>query len=112
MLLGMIGHEVEIAHDGLEALALAGTFRPHVVLLDLGLPKLSGYEVARRLRETDEGKGVLIVALTGWGQDEDRRRTREAGFDHHVTKPVELESLRRLLSGGAPGDPPHRAPTP
>jgi CheY-like chemotaxis protein len=111
MLLGMVGHEVRVAHDGLEACAAAEEFRPDVVLLDLGLPKLSGYEVARRLREAEGGSDVLLVALTGWGQEEDRRRTREAGFDHHLTKPVELEQLRRLLAGaeahGEGADPSH-----
>ena len=98
MLLEMIGNEVRMAHDGLEAVRVAAEFHPDVVLLDLGLPKLSGYEAARWIREQDGGKRVLLVALTGWGQEEDRRRTREAGFDHHLTKPVEWDALRRLLA--------------
>jgi DNA-binding response OmpR family regulator len=69
-----------------------------VVLLDIGLPKLNGFEAARRIRE-QQGNGVVLIALTGWGQDEDRRRSREAGFDHHLTKPVEFEALQRLLAG-------------
>jgi PAS domain S-box-containing protein len=98
MLLRMIGNDVEIAHDGLEALRLAAECRPDVVLLDLGLPKISGYDAARGIRQQQGGAGVLLVALTGWGQEEDRRRSREAGFDHHLTKPVEFEALQRLLA--------------
>src|SRR6516165_4257338 len=74
MLLDVGGHEVRVAHDGVEGVELAAAFRPEVVLLDLGLPKLSGYEVARRIRSLEEGSQVLLVALTGWGQDEDRLR--------------------------------------
>jgi PAS domain S-box-containing protein len=99
MLLELQGNEVQVAHDGLEAVRSAAAFRPHVILLDLGLPKLSGYEAARRIRALDGGGGVLLVALTGWGQEDDRRRSRDAGFDHHLTKPVEFEALRRLLAG-------------
>jgi PAS domain S-box-containing protein len=98
MLLEMIGNEVRLAHDGLEAVTAAAEFRPDVVLLDLGLPKLNGYEAARAIREGTGGDGVLLVALTGWGQEEDRRRSRAAGFDHHLTKPVDFEALRKLLA--------------
>jgi CheY-like chemotaxis protein len=97
LLLRLMGNEVRTAHDGLEAVGAAAAFRPDVVLLDIGLPKLSGYEVARRIREQEGGKDKLLVALTGWGQDEDRRRSREAGFDHHMTKPVEFDALQKLL---------------
>ena len=83
---------------GLEALATAGTFQPEAVLLDIGFPGMDGYEVARRLREAEEGPRRLLVALTGYGRDEDRRRSREAGFDHHLAKPVDPEELLRLLS--------------
>jgi CheY-like chemotaxis protein len=73
-------------------------YHPSVVLLDLGMPGMDGYEVARRLRVRQNGRRVSIVALTGWGQDEDRRRTREAGFDHHLVKPADIEQLQSLLA--------------
>ena len=98
LLLSMLGHEVRVAHDGLEAVRAAAAHEPEVVLLDLGLPTLSGYEVARRIRGQAGGADVLLIALTGWGKEEDRRRSREAGFDHHLTKPVEFEALQRLLA--------------
>ena len=98
MLLRIMGNEVHTAHDGLEAVGAAGVFRPDVVLLDIGLPKLNGYEAGRRIRE-QQGKGVVLIALTGWGQEEDRRRSKEAGFDHHMTKPVEFDALQTLLAG-------------
>ena len=101
MLLEVRGNEVRIAYDGLEALDAAGDFAPDIVLLDIGMPKMSGYEVARRLRAA-RGDSVLIVAITGWGQEEDRRRAREAGFDHHFTKPVDYEALLELIEGEAP----------
>jgi PAS domain S-box-containing protein len=102
MLLRMMGNEVHTAHDGLEAVGAVATFQPDVVLLDLGLPKLNGYEVARRIREQEGGADILLVALTGWGQEEDRRRSREAGFDRHMTKPVEFDTLRKLLAKHRP----------
>jgi PAS domain S-box-containing protein len=96
MLLGIWGHDVHLAYDGLEAVAVAAAIQPDVVLLDLGLPKMNGYEAARSIRQA-RPDGVLLIALTGLGQAEDRRRSKEAGFDHHLTKPVELESLRKML---------------
>jgi signal transduction histidine kinase len=87
------GHEVRISHDGDAALEMARTYQPEVVLLDIGLPRMDGYEVARRLREEPATEHALLVALTGWGQAEDRRRSREAGFDHHLTKPADPETL-------------------
>ena len=104
MLLEVRGNEVRIAYDGLQALEAAGDFDPDIVLLDIGMPKMSGYEVARRLR-AKRGDSVLIVAITGWGQEEDRRRAREAGFDHHFTKPVDYEALLELIESEAPGKP-------
>jgi PAS domain S-box-containing protein len=98
MLLRILGNDVEIAYDGLQAVALAAEFRPQLVLMDIGLPKLNGYEAARRIREQPRGRDVMLVALTGWGQDEDRRRSHEAGFDRHMTKPVESDVLEELLS--------------
>jgi PAS domain S-box-containing protein len=102
MLLGMMGNEVHTAHDGLEAVGAAAAFQPDVVLLDIGLPKLNGYEAARRIREQQGGAEILLVALTGWGQEDDRRQSREAGFDHHMTKPVEFEALQKLLAETGP----------
>ena len=96
MLLEVRGDAVRVAYDGEEALAAEADFVPEVVLLDIGMPKLSGYEVARRIREI-RGAGVLIVAITGWGQDEDRQRSREAGFDHHFTKPVDYAALLEVI---------------
>ncbi|HYY62380.1 MAG TPA: ATP-binding protein [Burkholderiales bacterium] len=96
-LLRVLGHEVEVAYDGPAALEKVREFHPEIVLLDLGMPGMDGYEVARRLRASQEGKRVKLVAQTGWGQEEDRRRTREAGFDAHLAKPVDMASLQRLL---------------
>ena len=98
MLLRTAGAEIHVAHDGPTALAEFERSEPHVVLLDIGMPDMDGCEVARRLREISGPDRVALVALTGWGQDEDRRRVREAGFDHHLVKPVDLASLQVLLS--------------
>jgi signal transduction histidine kinase len=97
MLLRLDGHEVRLAHDGVAALAVAEQFAPEVVLLDIGLPKLDGYEVARRLREQPGGEDALLIAISGYGQEEDRRRAQQAGFDHHLTKPVDFAVLRSVL---------------
>lgn len=97
-LLEMVGHQVRTAHDGPSALAQAGSFVPDVVLLDIGMPGMSGYDVARELREDPAHEGIVLVAVTGWGQEEDRRRSREAGFDHHLTKPADLPTLQDLLA--------------
>jgi CheY-like chemotaxis protein len=97
-LLGRLyGQEVRVAHDGPSALEMAGAFRPEVILLDIGLPGMDGHEVARRLRGRPEFGRALIVALTGWGQEQDRRKSEEAGFDRHLVKPVDPEALRKLL---------------
>jgi len=98
MLLRTTGADVHVAHDGPAALEEFELREPHVVLLDIGMPDMDGYEVARRLREISNPQRVAIVALTGWGQDEDRQRVRAAGFDHHLVKPVELASLQALLT--------------
>ena len=97
LLLGFAGSQVRRARDGLEAVRVAEEFRPQVVLLDIGLPKMSGYDSAREIRLRSWGKEVLLVALTGWGQEADRRRSREAGFDHHLVKPVDIAQLTLLL---------------
>ncbi len=91
------GHEVRLAGDGLEALEVARAFRPQVVLCDIGLPKMDGYEVAEQLRLQPEFKQARLIALSGYGQEEDRRRARAAGFDYHLTKPVDPEALEALL---------------
>jgi CheY-like chemotaxis protein len=97
-LLRKLGHEVHAVHDGESALVAAEEFLPHVVLLDIGLPKLSGYEVARRLRTQPAGAQALLVALTGYGQDSDRQEAFEAGFDEHLVKPVGLDKLQEVLA--------------
>jgi PAS domain S-box-containing protein len=104
-LLRLDGHQVEIAQDGFEAVEKAGQFRPEVILLDIGLPKLNGYDACRAIRAEPWGGGMFIVALTGWGQDEDRRKSGEAGFDAHLVKPVDPDALGRLLASRA-GKPP------
>ena len=90
------GHEVQLAHDGATALRVARQFKPHVILLDIGLPDIDGYTVAHRLRGEDLG-GEILVALTGYGEAQDRARAEQAGFDRHLTKPVEPQALRDLL---------------
>ncbi len=96
-ILSLEGHRTHIAHDGAQALEMATALRPQVVLLDIGLPKLNGYEVCRALREQAWGKEIVVVALTGWGQEEQRAKTSAAGFDAHVIKPVDLDELAGLL---------------
>ncbi len=98
MLLKITGNETRLAHDGLEAVAAATEFRPEVVLLDIGLPKLNGYEVARKIREQPWGESMVLVALTGWGQDEDRQKSKDAGFNGHMVKPVDYAALMKLLA--------------
>lgn len=98
LLLKMRGNEVRTANDGLRALEVAEAFRPDVLLLDIGMPELNGYEVCRRIRERPWGKKVVLVAMTGWGQDEDKQRSREAGFDLHLVKPVDFSAIETLLS--------------
>jgi signal transduction histidine kinase/CheY-like chemotaxis protein len=98
LLLRLSGHETHTAFDGLEAVEAAATFKPDVILLDIGLPKLNGYEACRRIREQPSGKSMVLIALTGWGQDEDRRKSQEAGFDFHLIKPVGLVALAKLLA--------------
>jgi len=98
MLQELCGNEMRTAWDGLEAVATATEFRPDVILLDIGLPKLNGYEAARKIREQPWGEKMVLVALTGWGQDEDRQKSREAGFDGHLVKPLDLGALTSLLA--------------
>jgi CheY-like chemotaxis protein len=97
-LLQTYGHEVMVAHDGPQALSIVPAFRPHAVLLDIGLPVMDGYELARRLREMETGHSLLLVAVTGYGQDTDKVKSREAGFDVHLVKPVEFATVLPLLA--------------
>lgn len=99
MLLELIGHEVEVAFDGVSGLEKARASHPEVVLCDIGLPGMDGYAVARALRAAPETSTAFLIALTGYGQEDDRRRALEAGFDAHLLKPVDLDALRRLLAG-------------
>jgi CheY-like chemotaxis protein len=103
LLLRLHGHEVLVARTGPSALEVAPAFAPHVVLLDIGLPGMDGYQVAERLREKPEFKDVLLCALTGWTpSDADRDRPQQAGFDHHFVKPVDLKKLLKVLNAAAP----------
>jgi len=96
--LRLMGNEVRTVHDGLQAVEEAAAFRPDLVLLDIGMPRLNGYDAARRIRAERWGKSTLIVAMTGWGQDEDKRRASEAGFDRHFTKPVDPGDIEKLIA--------------
>jgi CheY-like chemotaxis protein len=96
MLLELKGHVVRSAYDGEDALQLAENFRPHIVLLDLGMPKMNGYEACRRIRDHAWGAQMTLIALTGWGQEDDRRKSSAAGFDGHLVKPVDPETLEEL----------------
>ena len=98
MMLSIMGHETRTAHDGESAVATAESFLPEVVLLDIGLPKLNGYEVAQRIRERPWGASMFLIAVTGWGQDEDRQRSSEVGLNVHMVKPVEPAALERLFA--------------
>jgi PAS domain S-box-containing protein len=99
MLLKLTKNDTHTAYDGLEAVEAAATWKPDVILFDIGLPKLNGYEACRRIREQPWGRGMIMVALTGWCQQEDRQRSSEAGFDGHLVKPVDLAALTQLLAG-------------
>ena len=98
-LLAARGHDVRVASDGAEALAIAAEFAPEVAFVDIGMPKVHGYEVARQLRQRDATRRCLLVAVTGWGQENDRRRAREAGFDRHLVKPVSPADIEAIVEG-------------
>lgn len=100
--LELAGHDVRIAHDGQEAIRLAAVYCPEVCVLDIGMPGATGYDVAKRIREEGWGSHAILIALTGWGQDRDKSLARAAGFDHHLTKPVDPDQLTRLISGSPP----------
>ena len=94
----MSGHEVRLAYDGPSALDVAINYRPDVLLLDIGLPGLDGYEVAQRIRQQAALKNIMLVALTGYGQESDRQRSQNAGFDHHLVKPADFDKIENLLA--------------
>lgn len=98
MMLELEGNEVRIAHDGEEGVRTATEFRPELVFLDIGMPKLDGLEACRLIREQPWAKDAILVALTGWGQESDKQKSREAGFDAHLVKPIDLEALAALLA--------------
>lgn len=98
LILQDLGHDVRIANDGEETVAIARDFVPELLLLDLGMPRLRGDEAARLIRQQPWGKSMTLIALTGWGQESDRQRTHDAGFDGHFVKPIGVEQLRQLLA--------------
>ena len=98
-LLTLVGNDTRTAYDGQQGVDLAGEYRPDVILLDIGLPKLNGYEACRLIRKQLNGDAVMLIAVTGWGQDDDRQRSLEAGFDHHLVKPVDPQALMLMLAG-------------
>ncbi len=98
VLLRLQGHLVESANDGLHALEAAERFQPDVILLDIGMPGMNGYEVCREIRQQPWGADILLIAQTGWGQEQDRQRTTAAGFDGHLTKPIDHERLEEILA--------------
>ncbi len=102
MMLRLLGNEIRTAHDGIEALEQARAFQPDVILMDLGMPRLNGLEATRRIREQEWGRDVAIIALTGWGQEGDRERSRQAGCNGHLVKPVDLPDLEKLLADVQP----------
>jgi CheY-like chemotaxis protein len=95
--LQLLGHDVRVAHDGARAVELAEEFHPQTLLLDLGMPGMDGYEACRRIRKAAWSRNMRLIAITGWGQDEDRRKSANAGFDMHLVKPVNPETLAQLL---------------
>ena len=101
MLLRQLGHEVHTAYDGQEAFEAAQRLRPDIALCDIGMPKLNGYELACRIREQSWGSDMVLIALSGWGNENDRRRSREAGFAHHLVKPVDFDELLAVLKSVA-----------
>ena len=97
-MLRLLGNEVAVAHDGFEAIEQADAFRPKLILMDIGMPRLNGYDATSRIREQTWGKDIAIVALTGWGQESDRSKSKEAGCDSHLVKPVSLSDLQKVVA--------------
>ena len=98
MMLSLLESDVKVAHDGIQAVEIAEQFRPQLILMDVGMPRLNGYDATRRIREQSWGRQIAIIALTGWGQDADKTLSREAGCNGHLVKPVDLLDLQRLLT--------------
>ena len=103
--LSMMGHEVNVAYDGVEAVAAVQAVDPDVVMLDIGMPRMDGHEACRRIRELPGRADSVLIAVTGWGQDEDRLRSQEAGFDLHLTKPLDPAAIESVLAGLPPRKP-------
>lgn len=101
MMIKMLGNEVRTSYDGVHGIQAAAEFLPDVVLMDIGMPGMDGYEAARHIRQQPWGEKIVLVAVTGWGQDDDKKRTAEIGFDHHLVKPADPDELRRLFSAAA-----------
>lgn len=98
MTLKLLGNDVRTAHDGLAAIEIAAEYQPSIIFMDVGMPKLNGYEATRRIREQPWGQSIVIIALTGWGQEVDQVNSREAGCDGHLLKPVELKDIQKILA--------------
>jgi CheY-like chemotaxis protein len=98
MVIGLMGHEVRTAADGSEGCQVADEFRPHVIFMDIGMPRMNGHEAARYIRSQAWGREICLVALTGWGQPDDKDVAAQAGFDHHLTKPADLDDVQKILS--------------
>jgi CheY-like chemotaxis protein len=99
MILELSGHTTRVAHDGVEAIEAARGFMPRLAFLDIGMPRMNGYDAARAIRQLPGLEGVVLVALTGWGAEGDRNQSSEAGFDHHLTKPVQMGDVETILAG-------------
>jgi CheY-like chemotaxis protein len=99
LLLELSGYDTFVAYNGQQALDFGARERPNAVILDVGMPDMTGYEVARRIRQQAWGRNALLVAVTGWGQDDDKQRAKAAGFDHHFTKPVNPQAVEQVLVG-------------
>jgi CheY-like chemotaxis protein len=104
LLLKLLGAEVRVVNDGPTALEALSSYRPTVVLLDIGMPGMDGYEVARQIRAQPQWRDLTLIALTGWGQEDDRERSRQAGFDHHLIKPADMTALKSLLVSPGSGE--------
>ena len=105
LLLRVKGHDVHVANSGADALEAAPTFRPEMVALDLGMPGMNGIDTAKAIRQTPWGQKVTLIAVTGWGQENDRALTKDAGFDHHLVKPIDFASIQELLCDGQSSSP-------
>jgi len=105
LFLSLQGNDVQTAFDGAQAILKADQFRPDVIVIDIGLPLVDGHDAGRRIREFDWAHRATLIALSGWGQDEDRERSRAAGFDHHLVKPINLTALNQILDALQPADP-------